>query len=103
MLSIRFDDDHEWWASGQVFERLFRSALAHGHLAAALEEWRHFADANGGFSMAAMDPAIARDLRVGLRAAAGAELERLGDTNLQPEDATYKVSLQKLLAVTDGL
>ena len=103
MLSIRFDDDHEWWASGQIFERLFRSALAHGQLAPALEEWRHFADANGGFSMAAIDPAIAHALRVGLRAAAGAELERLGKTDLQPDEATYKVSLQKLLAVTDGL
>jgi hypothetical protein len=50
MLSIRFDEDHEWWVSGRVFERLFLSAREHGHLAPSLEEWRHIADANGGFS-----------------------------------------------------
>jgi hypothetical protein len=33
MLSIRFDDHHEWWVSGRVFERLFLSALEHGQLA----------------------------------------------------------------------
>jgi hypothetical protein len=48
MLSIRFDDDHEWWAPGSVVERLFVSAVKHGRLAPELEEWRHIADANGG-------------------------------------------------------
>ncbi|HEX2688567.1 MAG TPA: hypothetical protein VHN14_18190 [Kofleriaceae bacterium] len=102
MLSIRFDQDHEWWVSGRVFERLFMSALEHGHLAPSLEEWRHVADANGGFSLARLEPAVACNLVSGLRAAASAELARLGDVDLHTEDGTYKVSLEKLLAVTGG-
>ena len=103
MLSIRFDKDHEWWVSGRVFERLFLSALEHGHLAPSLEEWRHAADANGGFSLARLDPAVARDLKIGLRAAAIAELERLGEVDLRTADGTYKVSLEKLLALVDAM
>jgi len=102
MLSIRFDTDREWWVSGRVFERLFLSALEHGQLAPSLEEWRHVADANGGFSLARLEPAVARDLTAGLRAAASAELARLGEVDLRTEDGTYKVSLEKLLAVTDA-
>jgi hypothetical protein len=103
MLSIRFDTDHEWWVSGRVFERLFLSALEHGQLAPSLEEWRHVADANGGFSLARLEPAVARDLIAGLRAAASAELARLGDVDLRTEDGTYKVSLEKLLGVTSAV
>jgi hypothetical protein len=103
MLSIRFDNDHEWWVSGGVFERLFLSALEHGQLAPSLEEWRHVADANGGFSLARLEPAVARDLTAGLRAAASAELARLGNVDLRTEDGSYKVSLEKLLAVTADL
>src|SRR5215470_2512396 len=103
MLSIRFDTDHEWWVSGRVFERLFLSALEHGQLAPSLEEWRHVADANGGFSLARLEPAVARDLTAGLRAAASAELARLGDVDLRTEDGTYKVSLEKFLAMTDDV
>jgi hypothetical protein len=101
MLSIRFDTDHEWWVSSRVFERLFLSALEHGQLAPSLEEWRHVADANGGFSLARLEPAIARDLIAGLRTAASAELVRLGNVDLRTEDGTYKVSLEKLLAIPD--
>lgn len=103
MLSIRFDTDHEWWVSGRVFERLFLSALKHGQLAPSLEEWRHVADANGGFSLARLEPGVARDLITGLRAAASAELARLGEVDLHTEDGTYKVSLEKLLAVTEDI
>jgi len=101
MLSIRFDEEREWWVSGRAFERLFLSALEHGQLAPALEEWRHVADANGGFSLARLEPGVSRDLTVGLRAAASAELARLGNVDEDSEDGTYKVSLEKLLAVTD--
>ena len=39
----------------------------------------------------------------GLRAAAIAELARLGDdVDLHTQDGTYKVSLEKLLAATDA-
>jgi len=58
MLSIRFDTDHEWWISSQVFERLFVSALDHDQLSRELEEWRHVADANGGFSLVDIEPAL---------------------------------------------
>jgi hypothetical protein len=103
MLSIRFDNDREWWVTGAVFERLFLSGLGYGQLAPSLEEWRHVADANGGFSLARLEPAVARDLTAGLRAAASAELARLGNVDLRTADGTYKVSLEKLLAVTDDL
>jgi hypothetical protein len=63
----RFDDDHEWWVSGRVFERLFRFALAHVHLELSLEDRRHVTDANGGSSWADIEPAIARDLKAGPR------------------------------------
>jgi hypothetical protein len=103
MLSIRFDEDHEWWVPGRVFERLFLSALEHGQLAPSLEEWRHVADANGGFSFSRLEADVARELMTGLRAAARAELARLGDVDLHTEDGTYKVSLEKLLAATDAI
>jgi len=32
VLSIRFEDGHKWWVPGSVFERLFQSALDHGHV-----------------------------------------------------------------------
>ena len=101
MLSIRFDDDREWWVSSKLFERLFLSALDHDQLAPGLEEWRHVADANGGLSLTDVEAVAARDLKAGLRAAASAELARIGDVDLQTEDGIYKVSLEKLLAITD--
>jgi hypothetical protein len=105
MLSICFVDDHEheWWASSKVFERLFLSALEHGQLAPSLEEWRHVATANGGLAFSDDERDVARELMTGLRAAAAAELARLGDVDLRTDDGTYKVSLEKLLAVTDAV
>jgi hypothetical protein len=105
MLSIRFADEHEheWWVSSEVFERLFSSALEHGQLAPSLEEWRHVAAANGGLSFSDDERGVARELMTGLREAASAELARLGAVDLRTEDGTYKVSLEKLLAVTDGI
>jgi hypothetical protein len=97
-----FDTDHEWWVSGRVFERLFLSALEHGQLAPSLEEWRHVADANGGISFGEDEQDVARELMAGLRAAAIAELSRLGEVDLRTEDGTYKVSLEKLLVATDA-
>lgn len=103
MLSICFTPDHkhEWWVSSRVFERLFSSALEHGQLAPSLEEWRYVAAANGGLSFDDDEQGVARELMTGLRAAASAELVRLGDVDLYTEDGTYKVSLEKLLAATD--
>src|SRR4051812_27116354 len=102
MLSIRFDADHEWWVSGRVFERLFLSALEQGQLAPSLAEWQHMATANGGLSFGEDEQDVARELMAGLRAAAIAELARLGDVDLHSQDGTYKVSLEKLLAATDA-
>jgi hypothetical protein len=99
MLSIRFDRDREWWVSASVLERLFRSAIENGHLAPALDEWQHVADANGGLSLASIDAAVANELVAGLRAAAHAEVERLPSLNLRAEDQSYLASLQRLLAV----
>jgi hypothetical protein len=101
MLSICFSDDHtrEWWVSSHVFERLFLSGLEHGQLPPSLEEWRYVATANGGLSFNGEEQGVARELMAGLRAAASAELARLGNVDLGSEDGTYKVSLEKLLAV----
>jgi hypothetical protein len=100
MLSICFADDREWWVSRDVFERLFTSALEHRQLAPSLEEWRHVATANGGLSFDEDEQGVAWELMAGLRAAATAELARLGNVALQTEDGTYKVSLEKLLVAT---
>lgn len=103
MLSICFTEDHkhEWWVSSRVFERLFSSAIEHGQLAVSLEEWQHVAAANGGLSFGADEQNVARELMAGLRAAAIAELTRLGDVDLNTQDGTYKVSLEKLLVATE--
>jgi hypothetical protein len=103
MLSICFTEDHkhEWWVSSSVFERLFSSALEHGQLAPALEEWQYVAAANGGLSFGKDEQDIACELMAGLRAAAISELAQLGDVDLHTQDGTYKVSLEKLLAATD--
>jgi hypothetical protein len=103
MLSIRFGQDREWWVSGRIFERLFLSALEHGQLAPSLEDWRHVADANGGFSLAHLEPGVSRALTEGLRAAAMAELARLGAVDLQTTDGGYKTALERLLKVIEGL
>jgi hypothetical protein len=105
MLSICFTADlkHEWWASSGVFNRLFLSALEHGYLPDSVSEWRHVAAANGGLSFDADEQAIADELMEGLTAAARADLTRLGDVDLGTDDGTYKVSLEKLLAVTEAV
>lgn len=61
------------------------------------------ADANGGLSFGDDEQDVARELIAGLRAAATAELARLGEVDLRTEDGTYKVSLEKLLAATDAV
>lgn len=103
MLSILFDDNdaHEWWVSGRVFERLFLSALNHGHLAPALEEWRFVADANGGLSQ--LEPEVARELLEGLRAAAHEEIARLRDAAPSSEEWGYRIDFEKFLAATKDI
>jgi hypothetical protein len=93
MLSTRLDGAREWWVPGRVFERLFQRALDNGQLETHLSEWQHVVDANGGVSLVDIEPAVARALTVGLRAAASAELVRLGDVGQQTDDGTYKASL----------
>jgi hypothetical protein len=103
MLSIRLDREREWWAPGRVFERLFQSALENGQLRTDLSEWQHVAETNGGISLVDIEPAVARSLTSGLRAAASAELAQLGDVEERPEDGTYKASLEKLLLLSHEL
>lgn len=73
--------------------------MSSNHLPPSLEEWRLIASANGGLSFSGEEQGIARELMTGLRAAAQAELARLGNVDLSTEDGTYKVSLENLLAV----
>ena len=105
MLSICFTEDHEheWWVSSQVFERLFSSAIQRGYLASSFDEWRHVAAANGGISFGDDERSVARELMTGLRAAARADLARLGDVDPRTEDGTYKVSLEKLMVATEAV
>lgn len=103
MLSIWLDREREWWLPGRVFERLFRSALENGQLGADLGEWQHVADANGGVSLVDIEPAVARALTVGLRAAASEELVRLGNVDQHTDDGTYKASLEKFLMLSQDL
>lgn len=49
------------------------------------------ASANGGLSFESDEQGAAGELMVGLRAAAYAELARLGNVDLQTEDGTYRV------------
>jgi thioredoxin-like negative regulator of GroEL len=60
------------------------------------------ASANGGLSFESDEQGAAGELMVGLRAAAYAELARLGNVDLQTEDGTCRMSLEKLLAAADS-
>lgn len=99
MLSIRFDEEREWWISGQSFDRLFRFALEHGILRAELEEWQHVANANGGLDLTQLEEAEAEELATGLRAAAERELAELQAADPESPDGSYKTGLERLLSV----
>jgi len=96
MLSIRFDADHEWWVSGKIFDRLFQSALDSG-MSSNLERWRDVANANGGFSLARMEPSQADELVTALRSTAERDLTQLGAADPTSEDGSYRIGLLKLL------
>ena len=62
-----------------------------------MAQWRHVADANGGFDVSAMDSNDASQRVSSLNAAAKSELCRLGNVALASEAGTYRMSLVKLL------
>jgi hypothetical protein len=99
MLSIRFGSEGEWWVSGKVFERLFQTALKDGSMPEHLEEWLYVADANGGLSVSHMAPDEAAQLIAALRSTAEREVEQLRDAGATTEDGSYRISLEKLLAL----
>lgn len=101
MLSIRFSSDREWWVSGQVFARLFQTALRSGIMPAGLEEWFHVAEANGGLDLSQIPTAEARELVAALQSTAEREVQFFQDSALATEDSSYRISLQKLLALHD--
>lgn len=100
MLSIRFDSKAEWWVSGGTFARLFESALSQGIMPPHLEQWLHIADANGGLDLSQLAPADAGELVASLRCTAEREVQRLGDKGVTTPDGSFRISLQKLLALT---
>jgi hypothetical protein len=102
MLSIRFDSKTEWWVSGGTFARLFEAALRDGIMPARLEEWRHIADANGGLDLSQLAPADAGEFVAALRSTAEREVQRLKDASATTPDGSYRISLQKLLALASG-
>ena len=99
MLSIRFNPKSEWWVSGSAFERLFQAALKDGIMPARLEEWFHVADANGGLDVSQIAPAEADELVAALRSTAEREVLRLRDAGAASDDGSYRISLEKLLAL----
>lgn len=101
MLSIQLNADKEWWVSGNIFDRLFQSALSEGIMPPNLEYWLHVADANGGLNLSIIEPAVANDLVTALRYTAEHEVTRLANAALTSEDGSYRISLLKLLEVTD--
>jgi hypothetical protein len=98
MLSIRFADGREWWASGENVERLFTSAVQQGALAPELEQSRHVADADGGFDVAELDTDTVDRLVTGLREAAHHDRAGLVDVPAGSPDEGYRASLDKFLA-----
>jgi hypothetical protein len=99
MLSIRFGPDTEWWVSAGTFARLFETALREGTMPAHPEQWLHVADANGGLDVSQLAPAEAGELTAALRSTAEREVQRLQDRAATSPDGSYRVSLQKLLAL----
>jgi hypothetical protein len=99
MLSIRFDSNSEWWVSSATFTRLFETALREGVMPARLEQWLDVADANGGLDISELDSADAAELVTALRSMAEREVERLRDASPTTPDGSYRVSLEKLLAL----
>jgi hypothetical protein len=97
MLSIRFDQDHEWWVAGQTFDRLFRASLDSGVMRADLERWWHTANAGGGLSLEMLDPTEAQALTAALRTTAERELAALGEVDQATPDGSYQVGLRRLL------
>ena len=99
MLSIRFDSKREWWVSGRAFARLFQTALRDGVMPANLEDWFHAAEANGGLDVSEIDQSEAGALVAALYSTAEREVEQLRNADQATEDGSYRISLQKLLAL----
>lgn len=97
MLSIRFDDNTEWWVSGQCFQRLFQSALDLAVLPSDLAHLRDVAEANGGLEVSLLDVGERQALTQALWQAARFDLQRLRPVDLLSDDGSYQISLQKLL------
>lgn len=101
MLSIMFAENREWWVSGPVFERLFDAAMNEGFMPERLERWRHETDANGGIYLPDRPADDARTFIGALSRAARSELKKFADVDLDTQDGTYVVSLQKLLVALE--
>ena len=102
MLSIRFDSNTEWWVSGGTFARLFEAALREGTMPVHLGEWLHVAEANGGLDVSELAAADAGQLVAALRSTAEREVHRLRDRSATTPDGSYRISLQKLLALENA-
>jgi hypothetical protein len=62
-----------------------------------LEQWRHVADANGGFDLSSMAPMEADQLVTALRRTAERELLRVGSVSPNSEADAYRLGLTQLL------
>ncbi|MFI7001289.1 hypothetical protein [Nocardia sp. NPDC050175] len=99
MLSIRFGDDREWWASGSIFDRLFAAGLRSEVIPPELAEMQHLANANGGLDFGLLDAKQAAELTIAIRDAARQEITELASLSLCPDDQSYLARLTRLLEV----
>ena len=99
MLSIRLGSNTEWWVSGSSLARLFQMALRDGFMSAELGKWLDVADANGGLDVSQIAPSEGAKLIAALRSAAECDVKRLLKMPETREDGSYRVSLQKFLAL----
>ena len=99
MLSIWFDDEHEWWINGKAFDRLFESAVDRGQVPATLAHYQHVANANGGLSFDLIEREVAAVLKDGLLAQAAIDHTAVKDADPSTWDGSYRVSLERLLGL----
>lgn len=99
MLSIHFSDDHEWWVSGAIFERLFDEGLKNGQIRPELAEFRHIADANGGLDFSLLDEGQAIELIAGMRRSAQREIASMDSAPHESGNQSYLAGLRRLLEV----
>ncbi|MCE0540437.1 hypothetical protein LWF15_33580 [Kineosporia rhizophila] len=96
MLSTEFSESREWCVSAREFEHLCDAATAGGATPLSLVAWRHIAPSKRGPSVTDLDDAVGQTLTEGFYSTATQELTDAESGSL---DVSYRIALEKLLAV----